>query len=147
MGIMNSELNYDLVLTDLGKCCMGEERCGECLQSECLIGYAKKCITACFKEGITYVEEGEKNIPVTDLKLFDNENMIQGIAGILRQCKSCSENHFENCIINVIRSCYEVAVFGETQKYNGSAFRYLNQIHESHPKIASEIIEAFHERE
>lgn len=44
MGILNSELNYDLVLTDLGKCCMGEQTCGECEKNNCIVGYAKESI-------------------------------------------------------------------------------------------------------
>lgn len=147
MGILNSELNYDLVLTDLGKCCMGEQACGSCTGDQCIVGYAKTCITGCFREGITYVENGKNNIPLTDFKVFNTENFEVGIAHILKQCKSCKEEHFDNCIINVIRSCYEIGLFGETQNYEGSAFRYLNQIHNSHPGTAAEIIELFHASE
>ena len=144
MGILNSELNYDLVLTDLGRCCMGEDVCGSCTETQCIVGYAKSCITKCFKEGITYIEDGMEHIPFTDFKVFNVENFESGIAHILRQCRSCKENHFENCIINIIRSCYEIGLFGETQNYEGSAFRYLNQIHNSHPETAAAIIELFH---
>lgn len=147
MGILNSELNYDLVLTDLGKCCMGESACGGCTNNECIVGYAKTCITKCFKDSTTFVENGSGNIPLTDFKLFNNEEFEKGIAHILRQCRSCQENHFENCIINIIRNCYEVGLFGEIQQYNGSAFRYLNQIHNSHPELANSIIELFHSQE
>lgn len=144
MGILNSEVNYDQVVSDLGKCCLGTDSCGVCKQEACIIGYGKKCITGCFKEGVTYVEDGGENIPI-DTKIFHEEVLSKGIAHILKQCKSCSENHFENCIINVIRNCYEVAIFGELQPYEGSAFRYLNQIHNSNPEIAGVIIEHFHE--
>lgn len=147
MGILNSELNYDLVLTDLGKCCMGEQTCGECEKNNCIVGYAKESITKCFKNGVTYVENGKDNIPVTDFKVFNTEDFELGIAHILKQCKSCQTEHFDNCIINVIRNCYEVGLFGETLDYEGSAFRYLNQIYQSRPEIASIIIELFHAAE
>lgn len=147
MGVLNSELNYDLILNDLAKCCLSEEACGSCSQEECLVGFAKKCITKCFKEGITYVEGGSDAIPVADTKLFIHEQLVASIAHILRQCKSCSYNHFDNCIVNILRNCYEIALFGEVQKYEGSAFYYLNQIHNSHPDLAAEIIEAFHKEE
>lgn len=144
MGVLNSELNYDLILKDLASCCLSEGVCGTCSQDECLVGFAKKCITKCFKEGITYVENGSDAIPVTDTKLFTHEQLLTSIAHILRQCKSCSYNHFDNCIVNILRNCYEVALFGEVQQYEGSAFRYLNQINTTHPDLAAEIIEAFH---
>lgn len=144
MGIMNSELNYDAVITDLGKSCMSEQVCGTCTHDDCIIGYAKRCITQCFKEENTYVQDGAENIPLTDFKVFDTEQLEEAIAHILKQCKSCKEYHFDNCVINIIRNCYEVGLFGETQKYEGSAFRYLNQIHNSHPEIANSIIEFFH---
>lgn len=144
MGILNSELNYDEVITDLGKCCMGEAACGGCTKNECIIGYAKTCITSCLKQGVTFVENGSEKIPVLDLKLFNTEEFETAIAHILRQCKSCQQDHFENCIINIIRNCYEVGLFGEIQNYEGSAFRYLNQIHNSHPEAAATIIAQFH---
>lgn len=147
MGILNSELNYDKVISDLGVCCLGEESCGGCTKDSCIVGYAQKCITGCLKEGITYVENGSENIPIADLKIYDEENFESGIAHILQQCRSCNENHFDNCIINIIRNCYEIGLFGEIQSYEGSNFRYLNQIHQAFPKIADNIITEFHNTE
>lgn len=147
MGILNSELNYDKVIADLGKACLKEDQCGGCVKEECIIGFAQQCITRCFKEGVTYVENGSERIPVTDLKIYNEEELERGIAHILKQCKSCSQEHFDNCIINIIRNCYEVGLFGEIQSYEGSNFRYLNQIHNSHPKYAQNIIEEFHAAE
>lgn len=144
MGILNSELNYDLVLKDLTDCCL---KCGECQKEECLVGYAQKSITTCFREGVTYVENGSEKIPVTDFKMYNEEEFEKGIAHILRQCRSCKENHFENCIINIIRSCYEVGLFGEVQAYEGSNFRYLNQINMKFPEKAVRVIDEFHNTE
>lgn len=147
MSNLDMELNYDSVLTDLSKSCMGEQVCGTCTHSDCIVGYAKSCITQCFKEKSVYIKDGVEHIPLTDFKVFDTEHLEEAIAHILKQCKSCKENHFDNCIINVIRNCYEIGLFGEIQSYEGSAFRYLNQIHNSHPEIANSIIEFFHATE
>lgn len=144
MGILNSELNYDLVLKDLEKCCLTEAQCGACDKDSCIVGYAQKCITGCLRESITYVEDGSSHIPVTDLKYYQPEEFEKGIAHILKQCRSCQFEHFDNCIINILRNCYEVGLFGEIQKYEGSNFRYLNQLHEEHPENAQNIIEEFH---
>lgn len=144
MGILNSELNYDMVLSDLEKCCLGEGSCETCNKDECIVGYAQKCIIKCFKEDVTYVEGGSDKIPILDLKLYDTGDFESGIAHILKQCRSCSYNHFNNCIINIIRNCYEIGLFGEIKAYEGSNFRYLNQIHNSNPEIADRIIQIFH---
>lgn len=147
MGILNNELNYDQVINDLSKVCLTKEACGGCVKDECIIGYAQQCITKCFKDSVTFVENGSENIPLTDLKLYNTEELEQGIAHILKQCKSCQYNHFDNCIINIIRNCYEIGLFGELQSYEGSNFRYLNQIHNTHPEVADRIIQLFHESE
>ena len=49
--------------------------------------------------------------------------------------------HTENCIINVIRNCYEVGLFGDVQAFEGSVLQYLmfvkNNFPEKSLKIAS----------
>lgn len=147
MGILNSELNYDIVLNDLATCCLGKESCGGCEKQSCIIGYAQNCITKCFKDGVTFVENGTDLIPSADMKLYKEEELENGIAHILKQCRSCQEEHFDNCIISVLRNCYEIGLFGEPQQYEGSNFRYLNQIHNLKPDIAASIIEEFHKKE
>lgn len=59
---------------------------------------------------VTYVMDGMKNIPVTDVRIYDKGNIANGIVDILKTCKNCKENHFENCIVNILRSCYEVVL-------------------------------------
>lgn len=143
MGISNSELNFDKVITDLGRCCLTEDLCGSCAKKNCLIGYSKESIVNCFKEKVTYVIDGAENIPTMDTKLYNNEDVIYGIANILKQCKSCKEDHYDNCIINVIRSCYEVILFGEHQNYRGSSLIYLSNIKNLNEEISGKIFEAY----
>lgn len=143
MGILNSEMKYQEVINDLDNCCLTEQHCGSCDMDGCIIGYAKKCAMACREEGVTYVDEGSEKIPF-DTKIYDEEAAVAGIAHILKQCKSCDTSHFDNCIINIIRNCYEISLFGEVQGYKGSAFQYLNQIHNLKPEIAKLIIDTFH---
>lgn len=144
MGIIYEEMNFDGVITDLGNACLTESACGTCDKDVCIVGYAQKCINNCLKNNVTYVENGSEHIPTTDFKVYNEEELEKGIAHILKQCKSCQLNHFENCIINIVRNCYEIGLMGETQHYEGSNFRYLNQIHNTHPDHAANIIEEFH---
>lgn len=144
MGIITKDMDFNLVLNDLNNCCLTEGRCGNCSKADCIVGYAINSITKCFKDDVTYVVDGQEGIPFVDLKVYDDEEFIKAIAHILKLCKSCNENHFDNCIINVVRNCYEIGLFGEIQPYEGSNFRYLNQINTSHPEIAAKIIAEFH---
>lgn len=143
MAILNSEMKYNEVREDLEKCCLTELHCGTCEQVGCIIGYGKKCVDACQQEDVTFVDGGGDHIPF-DTKIFDEKDLVAGIANILRQCRSCDTDHYNNCIINIIRNCYEVGLFGETLDYKGSAFQYLNQIHTDKPEAARQIIDAFH---
>lgn len=147
MGIMYEELNDEIALKDLGNVCLTEGVCGGCDKEECLVGYAKKCLTNCLKDKVTYVENGMDQIPVGDTKLYCEEDMATGIANILKICRSCGEMHFANCIINVIRSCYEVALFGEEREYTGSAFAYLSKLHEEGQRQADLVVEAFNQKQ
>lgn len=144
MAILNSEVNYDQVLNNLSNVCLGETACNGCNKEECVVGYAQKCVTSCFKNGITFVENGKNNIPLGDMKIYEEEKLEKGIAHILKQCRSCKENHFDNCIINVIRNCYEVGLFGDAQPYEGSNFRYLNYINTNFPDKAPRVLDEFH---
>lgn len=143
MAVSFDKLNTGVILKDLGSACL---KCPNCEKSDCLIGYGKQCITNCVTQNITYVEDGFANIPMGDFKKYDEETLINGIANILQLCGSCKENHFENCIINILRSCYELELFGETQEYNGDAIEYIIKLNHSEHKqgISSRIVDAYH---
>ncbi len=66
-----------------------------------------------------------------------------GIAHILKECKDCKEDHVENCIINVIRNCYEVGLFGDVLSYEGSALQYLMKVKEDFPEKSAQIAEIY----
>lgn len=142
MGVMSQDVNYNLLLQDIEKNCKTEGTCGNCLKEGCLIGYTKKCLTDSLKSKATYVEAGVERIP-HDLRSFEHDVALDAIAHILRQCKSCEEDHYEDCLINVIRSCYEIITMGEAQKYQGSIFLYLSEIEKQYPECASHIMAEF----
>ena len=65
------------------------------------------------------------------------------IAHILKECKECKEDHTEDCIINVIRSCYEVSLIGDTHPYEGSTIQYLMFLKEHYPDQAACIADVY----
>lgn len=132
-------LNAGLVLNDLENCCKGEAVCGQCQKESCSIGYAKQCVRNYQKAPQKEVPDGVKRIPVTDFKAYDEEELEIAIAHILKECKDCKEDHTENCIINVIRNCYEVGLLGDVQPYEGSTLQYLMKLKADFPEKAEEI--------
>ncbi len=144
MGIQNSEMDYNRVIKDLENCCLKEENCGTCNKKDCIVGYGQTCLTRCMKDGVTYVEDGTDHIPYTDFKVYDEEEFEKGIAHILKLCRSCQYEHFDNCIISVLRNCYEIGLFGEARKYEGSNFKYLAALHAQYPEKGQRVLDEFH---
>lgn len=139
MGILNSEVDYNTLITNLGSTCLTVDACGTCKGEKCLVGYGKKCVTNCLKDKVTYVMNGQDNLPSIDGKMYDHEYLTDGITDLLKQCKNCDKDHFDNCLINVLRNCYEILLFGEIQNYPGSTLIYLNNIKEVNAEVANAI--------
>ncbi len=136
-------MNADLVWEDLLDCCMEGEVCTQCQEEACSIGYAKKCIKDYQKAPKKEIAEGTDKIPTTDFKVYDPHKLETAIAHILKECKDCKEDHTENCIINVIRNCYEVGLFGDIHSYEGSALQYLMYLKAISPESAGRIADIY----
>ncbi|MBD5509284.1 MAG: hypothetical protein HDR05_14935 [Lachnospiraceae bacterium] len=136
-------LNAELIGNDLENCCRGEAQCGQCRHSACNIGFAKQCIANYKKAPQKEVPGGTSGIPTTDFRLFDEAELETAIAHILKECKDCKEDHTENCIINVIRNCYEVSLLGDPHPYEGSSLQYLMYLKENFPDKAAYIADIY----
>ena len=143
MAVEFKDINFSKLVDKLIPCCLSKEVCGTCERNTCLVGYGTECIKSCMINKVTYVMDGMNNIPVTDLRIYEKERISTGIVDILKTCKSCKENHFENCIINILRSCYEVILFGEERKYKGSALIYLNELKDYNSEIADQLFQKY----
>ncbi|MDE5819036.1 MAG: hypothetical protein K2N41_09285 [Lachnospiraceae bacterium] len=138
-------LNAQLVWEDLQNCCISEAACGQCQGEACIIGFAKECIKEYQKKPQKEVPSGTERIPTMDYKAFDEVELEIAIAHILKECKDCKEDHVEDCIINVIRNCYEVGLFGDVQTYEGSTLQYLMKVQGDFPEKSIKIAEAYRE--
>lgn len=129
MAIMVNELNLLEIFKDLGKICKTPDKCGNCAEKSCLIGYARNGAAECRIAKRTGLPNGIENIPSCDIRGgYDEYNVLQAISHLLAQCRGCKEDHYDNCLINVVRSCLEVIEFGEEQKYTGNVVEYLFSI-------------------
>lgn len=136
-------LDAELVREDLECCCLKDTFCQQCNGAACTIGFAKQCINNYIEKPQKEVPGGADNVPVVDFKAFDEVELGKAIVHILKECKDCKENHTEDCIINVIRNCYEVALFGDVHPYEGSAFQYLMYLQSQFPEKSALIAELY----
>lgn len=136
-------LDAELVWNDLQNCCRSEATCGKCQKEKCTIGYAKQCIEAYREQPRKEVPKGVEHIPTMDFKVFDETELETAIAHILKECKDCKEDHVEDCIINVIRNCYEVGLLGDIQDYEGSALEYLMRLKNEFPEKSALIADIY----
>lgn len=136
-------INFENLITEVSKCCLGEEECGTCQKEACLIGYCKKSLTTSLKQQSEFIEGGMKSFPYNDTKLYDDEMATDAIGFLLNQCKNCNLYHDEECIINIVRSALEIILLGDIQEYKGSALFYLSDIKNVNEEVASKIHEAF----
>lgn len=135
--------NDKLVWDDLQNCCKSETVCGNCQGSECIIGFAKQCVKEYQEKPQKEVPNGAERIPTMDFKAFDEAELEIAIAHILKECKDCKEDHVEDCIINVIRNCYEVGLFGDVQPYEGSTLQYLMHLQAEYADKSIKIAEEY----
>ncbi len=136
-------LNTERIWKDLQNCCMEQSVCSQCQSEKCIIGYAKKCIKNFEKEPKKEIPGGTKQIPMTDYKAFDEMELEIAIAHILKECKDCKEDHVEDCIINVIRNCFEMGLFDKTLPYEGSALQYLVSLKSDFPEKSIQIADSY----
>ena len=133
-------LDTGLIEDDLISCC---KKCDQCQGKSCTVGFAKKCVWDYIRKPQKEVLDGISRIPVTDFKVYDEVELETAIAHILKECKDCREDHTEDCIINVIRSCYEVGLVGDVHAYEGSALQYLMYMKENYPEQAGKIADIY----
>lgn len=140
---MNEGINYNQLIEQIGKCCLTEDFCDTCQKEKCLIGYCKHTLLEAFKNRNEFIDGGMDKIPSFDTKLYDEEELINAIAFILNECKNCQLYHDDQCVINIIRSCIEVALLGDYLEYKGSTFMYFADLNKKNKEIAQRIFEVF----
>jgi hypothetical protein len=119
------ELNYERVEQAVNRCCKTEAECVDCKQNACLIGYCQLALAYSRQKAAMRIPQGDKHIPAGDFRTYYEEDLLQALIQVLAQCQDCRDNHEEECVINVVRSALELALFGDNIPYLGSAFLYL----------------------
>ena len=138
------DLDYMKMFKDIATVCMTEHVCGKCWDKGCYVGYARECIGDAKKQNTDTIQGGFEEIPLADFKGgYDEAAILDAIAHTLKQCKSCKEFHYEDCLVNIVRSCFESLAFGEFVGYPGNALEYLVKVQEKYPSAALELMDEY----
>lgn len=139
-------VDYLKMFHDTAQVCMTEHVCYKCMEKDCFVGYAREAIGQCKRGDTDTLAGGFNGIPHIDAKGgYDPEDTYDAIAHCMLQCKSCKQDHYEDCLINIVRSCFEVIAFGDFQKYEGSTFMYLAELQKKYPEAANIIAREYME--
>lgn len=140
----NKEFDFIKMFYDVRNVCLGEEVCGTCKENACLVGYARNSIGAAKKKDTDTLKGYFKDVPAYDINGgYDRQDALEAVAHTLQQCRSCRDNHTPDCLVNIVRACYEVIALGDTQSYNGSTLMYLAKLAETDPDAAAIIQEVY----
>lgn len=140
------EVRLDRIKNAIQKCCKTESECEKCKKTQCLIGFCKIAIDYSEQRNSFQIPNGHKLVPKGDLKVYYEPDLIDALMEILIQCQNCSDNHDEECVLNVARRTVELALLGENFEYEGNAFGYLVKVNEYFPNIGSELLKAYQKR-
>ncbi|QNO13954.1 hypothetical protein HYG86_03800 [Alkalicella caledoniensis] len=140
---MNTNINYEGLISKIGDCCLTPSNCGSCKKGNCLIGYCRQSLTSCLRQQDDFLDGGLDQIPNNDMKVYDDDTVVSSLAYLLKQCRNCNLYHDEDCIINIVRSTYEIILFGEALDYKGSTLMYLNDMKSIDPSMADRVMIAF----
>lgn len=141
--MLNKNIDFNGLISEVGKCCLSEDYCGTCNKDTCLVGYCEQSLLTTFKNKDEFLDDGIDGIPYEDTKIYDEDKLTNAIGFILNQCKNCQLYHDEDCIINIIRSSLEVALLGDYIDYKGSTLMYFKDLENKNIEISQRVFKAF----
>ncbi|MDA8441122.1 MAG: hypothetical protein M0Z55_01985 [Peptococcaceae bacterium] len=139
----NERINLARLKSDLYQHCEECNQNDNCVEHECLVGYALLCIDYANKSGTTLIAGGDKLIPMHDAKPYNLEFVAEGLAQTCIECKNCMDNHTSDCVIALSRNCLEFAYLQQPLPYSGNVITYLVDLAARDAALAQKTKEAF----
>lgn len=144
---MANKKDFDFIkmFYDIRQLCLTEDYCKTCKEDVCLVGYARACIGKATKLDTDTLTGAHRDVPAYDVNggAYDMHTALEAIAHTLQQCRSCKDEHNVDCLVNIVRNCYEVIVLGNERGYNGSTLMYLADLAKEFPDKAAIVTEAY----
>lgn len=140
----NKEFDFIKLFYDIRNICLTEEHCKFCKGDACLVGFARLAIGEAKQKNTDTLQGKFSQIPAYDINgSYDQQDTMEAIAHTLQQCRSCRTEHTEDCLVNIVRSCYEVILLGDHREFDGSTLMYLTELAKEYPEYASYIAEVY----
>lgn len=118
--------------------CLGEEICGQCKGSQCLIGHVKGILKRALEEEDYY----DKNIEdYTELinKDYNRSKLIHALSLIILYYEKYGIDLDENFVVNKTRKALEIALFNDKIEFTGDVDKYLYNIKKEDLKVFKKI--------
>lgn len=110
----------------LNELCKTEAVCGTCAEKKCLVGFSKYINYATIDMKPPHLKGASAELPKYDMRGgYDEDQVLKILATTLVNCRSCKDNHTDDCCLAVIRDCMEMIEFGENISYKGEPLSYI----------------------
>ncbi|MDR3562596.1 MAG: hypothetical protein P4N59_14340 [Negativicutes bacterium] len=140
---MSDQFNVASIKTAVQNCCRSEMECTSCHGKECLVGFAKIVADYAGVKKTLSIPNGLKMVPAADYKIYEIDQVAVALAVINHECKNCMDSHDDNCVINIVRSSLEVAMFGEHLKFAGNPLMYIMSLSEINPELGGKVMQEY----
>lgn len=140
---MSEQINFVSVKNAVENCCRHGAECSTCQGKDCLIGFAKIVSEYANCKKALSIPDGIKLVPTRDYKLYDADMVATALASINNECKNCMDNHDDNCVVNIIRSSLEVALFGEHVEFTGNPLIYVMNLSKINPTLGDKVMQEY----
>lgn len=142
---IGESLNIPYIRKNIEGCCRSEDVCESCEGKNCLIGFAKIVSNYADLKKMLTIPSGLKLVPMQDFKVYEAEDVIKALAVINLECKSCMDNHDDNCVINIMRSSLEIALLGQSVPFTGGSLSYIMALTNINPELGNKVMEQYNE--
>ncbi len=120
--------------------CLGEEKCGKCIGSHCIIGYTRFLLKEA-RENERYYSDNSIDLDYLVKKGYDNDKVIEALSMIIVDSINNQWDNSEDFVINKIKHSLERILFGEVLLYNGELKEYLCEAKKTNYKYGTSLEE------
>lgn len=118
----------------------------ECKPATCMVGFAARSLKFARQKGIFDIPGAMRHIPQSDMKHYFVEDIVPALAETNLQCRECRDNHSQDCVIALARTCLENTVLEKNIEFPGHMFMYLAMVKEQNQELAKLLAEEIQKR-
>lgn len=111
----------------LDSICLGEDKCGTCSGSGCLIGYTKHILREAH-ENQNYYRDINININKLLKKNYDRKKIVDALILIINDYKRYGWEFNDDFVISKVKSALEIYLFGERVKKVENINEYIKEV-------------------